>query len=137
LGGAFDSFLTYAFSLLAQIDVLYEVTHTYKEPAVSANMVMEEGKVDTGADASGSSSTSVDGIVNKMTDDDSVADPTATDATGGSTISCTNLAVAVFEGWLHRGSKGDGEGLRWEIAELREAFEFPQHQPTVIRNPAP
>lgn len=46
------------------------------------------------------------------------------------TITTTNLAVAVFEGWLSGGPEKD---LRWKIALLREALEFPDHVPTTER----
>jgi hypothetical protein len=45
------------------------------------------------------------------------------------TITTTNLAVAIFEGWL---SGGPEKQLRWKIAALREASEFP-HTPTIER----
>jgi hypothetical protein len=46
------------------------------------------------------------------------------------TITTTNLAVAVFEGWL---SGGPEMKLRWRLAFLREALEFPDHVPTIER----
>lgn len=45
------------------------------------------------------------------------------------TLTVTNLAVAVFEGWLYGGPERD---LRWRVALIREAFEFP-HSASVTR----
>jgi hypothetical protein len=46
------------------------------------------------------------------------------------TILTTTLGVAVLEGWLHGGP--DGQELRWKVALLRDADEFP-HQPSVTK----
>lgn len=44
------------------------------------------------------------------------------------TLKRTNLAVAVFEGWL---SGGPDRELRWRIANVRDAVEFPDYVPTI------
>lgn len=49
-------------------------------------------------------------------------------------VSYTSLAVAVFEGWLYEKEKKKSD-LRWKVSLLREAMEFPNHQPTIIRTP--
>ena len=59
-----------------------------------------------------------------------VASPLAAGDKISETITTTNLAVAVFEGWLSGGPEKD---LRWKIAFLREALEFPDHLPTIER----
>lgn len=45
-------------------------------------------------------------------------------------VTITNLAVAIFEGWLHGGPMKD---LRWRLAMLREAFEFPNSASSITR----
>jgi len=39
------------------------------------------------------------------------------------------LAVAIFEGFLHK----KGDELRWKLALIRGAFEFPQTVSSVTR----
>jgi len=103
----------------AQINVLYEVSQSYKTKDIP---------VDT-AVANAVDSKNVESV-NQL----EVQKVSAASAADEGTISYTNLAVAVFEGWLHR--RGDRESLRWKIAMLREAFEFPHHQPVVTHKPS-
>jgi hypothetical protein len=50
-------------------------------------------------------------------------DENKTDSEEKKTITRTSVVVGVFEGWLN----GDPEGneLRWRVAEVRPAWEFP------------
>jgi len=83
----------------AQMDVLYEVTHTYKQ-TIEEPVETSEGE-----------------------DDNTVTSKERTE-----TVAYTNLVVAVFEGWLHGGPDKE---LKWRVAMLRDAFEFPYAPPTV------
>ena len=117
-------------NVAAQIDVLYEVTHTYKisDPAAAAAY---EVIMDTAGEGTPEATTTTDST---KKDDSEASENIDAKESAGETVSYTNLAVAVFEGWLHRESKD--EGLRWKIALLREAHEFPENQPTIVRNAA-
>lgn len=100
----------------AQVDVLYEISHTYRLQAHSKSENCSE-KNDGGKDTAFQPDVS-----------EEEANQTA------ETMVYTNLAVAVFEGWLYRTSNGK-DSVRWKVAMIREAYEFPHHQPTVITNP--
>lgn len=114
----------------AQLDVLYEVSHTYQLKAVPKN---ESHPIDISKENNreGITSQLEDGSVNG-TNDESVKEGDEKQTV--ETMVYTNLAVAVFEGWLHRTSNGKSS-LRWKVAMIRDAYEFPHHQPTVITNP--
>lgn len=96
------------FPVAAQVDVLFEVTHTFQEKSPSGNNDTSEDDPSTTAsdDAKPASAT--------------LAAPTTKE------LSVTSLAVAVFEGWLHGGPKHRDRQLRWKLATIREAHEFPQ-----------
>jgi hypothetical protein len=93
--------------IAAQMDVLYEVTQTYKR-AVRSPTILE-----------GSS------------DEEDTVTTTSKEEEKMETVSYTILIVAVLEGWLH---KGPEKALRWKVALLRDASEFPDHKPSVERH---
>ena len=110
----------------AQLDVLYEVSHTYR---LNADLKSESQPEDLSEENDRDDSSS------PLIDDGSHENVKDTDGNPSvETMVYTNLAVAVFEGWLHRTSSGKSS-LRWKIAMIRDAYEFPHHQPTVITNP--
>lgn len=94
----------------AQLDVLFEITHTFKHPP-SSNAAENENDIKEGEND------------NNKSDDNAHA----TNDDGYEVTVITNLAVAIFEGWLHK----RGEGLRWKIALIREAYEFPHSMTSV------
>jgi len=95
--------------IAAQMEVLFETTLTFKPSSLKAKENVSDSER-----ASDSSSSN-----DKQDDED------------GRTMSYTNLAVAVFEGWL----SGDPNGgdLRWKLAQMRDAYEFPLSSPAVTR----
>jgi hypothetical protein len=101
----------------AQMDVLYEVTHTYQQ-TVGIPAAFVEPQNDNNAD-----------------NDDDAASATDTPAKQElETVSYTNLVVAVLEGWLYKNP--EKQGLRWKVTMLRDALEFPHHPPSVRRHDA-
>jgi hypothetical protein len=101
--------------IAAQMDVLYEVTQTYKraiENSDNLEAVDDEKGTDTATPSVGKEDAEKE--EEKM-----------------ETVSFTILIVAVLEGWLH---KGPEKALRWKVAFLRDASEFPNHQPLVERH---
>jgi hypothetical protein len=101
--------------IAAQMDVLYEVTHTYKQ-TIGGPVIMEAVSDD---DEATGTTTPVE-----KKDDGKEEEKTET-------VSYTNLVVAVLEGWLHKGPEKE---LRWKVAMLRDALEFPHHPPSVKRH---
>jgi len=102
-------------SVAAQLDVLYEITHTYK---VATDEPMPE-----------------EGVSKEPAESNPESNTDEKEATTTGTISYTNLAVAVFEGWLHRkGPEHIGEQLSWKLGMIRGAVEFPYSAPTVVHN---
>jgi hypothetical protein len=97
--------------IAAQMDVLYEVTQTYKR-AIASSTTLE-------------ATSDEDDTVTTTPKDD------ATEVEKMETVSYTILIVAVLEGWLH---KGPEKALRWKVALLRDASEFPDHKPSVERH---
>ncbi len=107
----------------AQLDVLYEVSHTYRliaDPKGESQQTDENSGDDIASRHGGES---IHESVKDVDEKEKIE-----------TMVYTNLAVAVFEGWLHRTSGGKNS-LRWKIAMIRDAYEFPHHQPTVMTNP--
>jgi hypothetical protein len=100
------------FPVGAQVDVLFEVTHTFKAPA---SPIGETTVSEVNTDTSES--------IERRGEGDQ-----ASTSSDKSKMEVTNLAVAIFEGWLHGGPK---KRLRWKIALIREAFEFPQVTPVM------
>jgi hypothetical protein len=96
-------------AIAAQMDVLYEVTHTYKQ-TIGGPTTLE-----TASDEEGTGTITPAG---KKDDEEEKTE----------TVSYTNLVVAVLEGWLHKGPEKE---LRWKVALLRDALEFPHHPPSV------
>jgi hypothetical protein len=94
-------------NVAAQIDVLYEVKH--ESSVISKNQGL--GKTEE--------------VIPKE-------DSSSSTSKSAETVSITILAVAVFEGWLHRrpDEKGNHE-LRWKVSMLREAHEFPEPRTTI------
>ena len=128
-------------NVVAQIDVLYEVTHEFvRELPASVDIMASMASVpttrsETKASSSGTAneeSTSTENNVEEQTQKEETPKEKTTE-----TISYTNLAVAVFEGWLHRKSDGKSNDLRWKISALGDAYMFPHHQATVSHKPAP
>lgn len=109
----------------AQLDVLYEVSHTYRLP--SSPLSEADGDRSERNGGNDPATKPEDDSVNESVKDGEVKQSVET-------MVYTNLSVAVFEGWLHKTSDGKS-GLRWKIAMIRDAYEFPHHQPTVITNP--
>jgi hypothetical protein len=95
--------------IAAQMDVLYEVTHTYKQ-TIGGPATLEA--------ASDEEATGTTTPAEKKDDEEEKTE----------TVSYTNLVVAVLEGWLHKGPEKE---LRWKVALLRDALEFPHHPPSV------
>jgi hypothetical protein len=96
----------------AQIDVLYEVSHTFNE----TNMILHD---DPNKDASESCSDPENKSSPELaSEEESVPE----------SLIHTNLTVAVFEGWLHGGPDNI---LKWRIAGFRQPFEFPFSPPTI------
>jgi hypothetical protein len=95
--------------IAAQMDVLYEVTHTYKQ------------KIGGPATLEAASDEEATGTMTPAEKKDDEEEKTET-------VSYTNLVVAVLEGWLHKGPEKE---LRWKVALLRDALEFPHHPPSV------
>lgn len=93
----------------AQMDVLYEVTHTYKQSTEPMETVvpLESGNGEQQQPAAAA--------IQK--EEDSALE----------TVSYTNLVVAVMEGWLH---KGPDKELHWKVVALRDALEFPTGAPS-------
>jgi hypothetical protein len=109
--------LTKDYPVGAQMDVLFEVTHTFK--TIPPLLTPEKADSDSTTATTSSSELSAS------------ADPTdASSATKDGTppLEVTNLAVAIFEGWLH---KGPTKRLHWKLALIREAFEFPLATPVM------
>jgi hypothetical protein len=103
--------------IAAQMDVMYEVTHTYKQTIGGpGGPVIMEAVSDE--DATGTTTPA------EKKDDEKEEEKTET-------VSYTTLAVAVLEGWLHKGPEKE---LRWKVAMLRDAIEFPHHPPSVKRH---
>jgi hypothetical protein len=100
------------------MDVLFEVTHTFK--ALPPPLAIEKAETDSNTGATASPSTP---DLSATTD----TDVSAT-ADGTPPLEVTNLAVAIFEGWLH---KGPTRRLQWKLALIREAFEFPLATPVM------
>jgi hypothetical protein len=100
--------------IAAQMDVLYEVTQTYKR-AIGSSDILEAVGDEDGTDTAT--------VVEKKDDD--------IEEQKMETVSFTILIVAVLEGWLH---KGPEKALRWKVALLRDASEFPNHRPSVERH---
>jgi hypothetical protein len=100
--------------IAAQMDVLYEVTQTYKQ-AIASSEILEAVGDEEGTDAATPTETKDDEKEEEKME----------------TVSFTILIVAVLEGWLH---KGPEKALRWKVAFLRDASEFPNHQPLVERH---
>jgi hypothetical protein len=100
--------------IAAQMDVLYEVTQTYKRTIGNAAI----------AEAAGDEEGTVTATPAEQNDDEKEEEKMET-------VSFTILIVAVLEGWLH---KGPEKALRWKVAFLRDASEFPNHQPLVERH---
>jgi hypothetical protein len=97
--------------IAAQMDILYEVTQTYKR-AIASPAIVEAASDEEGTDtATPAEKKDAEKEEEKM-----------------ETVSFTILIVAVLEGWLH---KGPEKALRWKVALLRDASEFPNHQPSV------
>jgi hypothetical protein len=103
------------FPVVAQMDLLFEVTHTFKAAASTDEKA--------GNDADGSVEEAI--TVSRRSDAE-IKTETASDA--NSSLEVTNLAVAIFEGFLHGGPT---KRLQWKIALIREAFEFPQVTPVM------
>jgi hypothetical protein len=99
------------------MDVLFEVTHTFKTipPLVTADNAETESTTATTSPSNLSASTDP-------------TDASSTTADGTPPLEVTNLAVAIFEGWLH---KGPTRRLQWKLALIREAFEFPLATPVM------
>jgi len=89
----------------AQMDVLFEVTYTFKS--------QQPAELDSSGTIKEKDEEGEKHVDNK----------------GAETISITNLAVAIFEGFLHK----KGEDLRWKVALVREAYEFPHSVSSVTR----
>ena len=100
--------------IAAQMDVLYEVTQTYKR-AIGSSDILEAVSDEEGTDTATPEETKDD-----VKEEEKME-----------TVSFTILIVAVLEGWLH---KGPEKALRWKVALLRDASEFPNHQPSVERH---
>jgi hypothetical protein len=100
--------------IAAQMDVLYEVTHTYKQ-TIGSPAILEAASAE---EATGTTTPA------EKKDDEKGEEKTET-------VSYTNLVVAVLEGWLHKGPEKE---LRWKVAMLRDALEFPHHPPSVKRH---
>jgi hypothetical protein len=133
-------------AVAAQIEVLYETTHIYERTRIpsphstmNAQDTSSEASTNTPLSATDTNSESIA----------TVADfGTATTATTDRVverIQYTNLAVAVFEGWLTRGNYDnyhddatthDEEELEWKIALIRQADEFSHAAPTITVLPA-
>jgi len=116
-------------SVGAQMDVLFEVTHTLRpspspSPSLDATTAKAIGQQDTVNDNAGDQEKPQQG------DEASLGQPKQEkDGDGDETVTVTNLAVAIFEGWFHkRGQQQwkDNEQMRWRLAVIREAFEFPR-----------
>lgn len=96
--------------VVAQIDLLYEVTQSYIH---SSPYTDDKEATAAATDSSHKNEFSDDGIRIKK-----------------ERISYTNIAVAVFEGWLRGGPENK---LTWRLAMLREPHEFPLSPPTLTR----
>lgn len=116
-------------SVAAQIDVLYEVTHTFEEHHELKNTAAKAYSTDTGDTLLEGKTAEGDESLKATMKAEASAN---TNAEAG-IISSTNLLVATFEGWL-QGGPDESKGLRWKIALLREALEFPQHQANITRS---
>jgi hypothetical protein len=122
----------------AQIDVLYEVTHTYKQPVTADPLSSTENYRDLVGDTQETIDTPVEketlpnvGMENsKILQSECPKEKNEADDTKYETILTTTLGVAVLEGWLNDGP--DGKDLRWKVALLRDAHEFP-HQPSITK----
>jgi hypothetical protein len=102
------------FPVVAQMDVLFEVTHTFKAAPPS-----DEKPTVSSADVD------VEEAMDRPSNDDR---KTKTTNDADSSLEVTNLAVAIFEGFLHGGPTNR---LQWKVALIREAFEFPQVTPVM------
>jgi hypothetical protein len=109
--------LTKDYPVGAQMDVLFEVTHTFKP--IPPPVATEKAETESTAGATASPS-----------DQSASPDPDAPAPADGTPppLEVTNLAVAIFEGWLH---KGPTRRLQWKLALIREAFEFPLATPVM------
>lgn len=124
--------------IAAQMDVLYEITHTYKQPRMPIGEIYRDvvGDADNLNNATVDNNSSNSGINAEVGENSSAARNAADssnevkDSTQYETIMITTLGVAALEGWL----KGDPEGkdLRWKVALVRDANEF-GHVPSVVK----
>jgi hypothetical protein len=99
--------------IAAQMDILYEVTHTYTQP-IGVPVIVDAVGVSAVEDTTAVEKKDEEKEEEKM-----------------ETISYTNLVVAVMEGYLH---KGPDKELRWKVALLRDALEFPHYPPGIKRH---
>lgn len=91
-------------NVAAQVDVLYEVTHTYR-PMIAKDW--------------------------NISNDESETIQNEADSTRHSGMfKLATLKVAIFEGWLNGGP--DSNSLNWKIPMIREANEF-NYSPTTIK----
>lgn len=104
-------------AVAARMDVLYEITQTYRHSdPLSASEQYKSIENTTTASPTGQE-------VAKASDFNSTGAEKvdSSEAKEKKTVSETTLAVAVLEGWLHG---GPGNGLRWKVATVRDAYEF-------------
>ena len=121
----------------AQMDVLYEITHTYKQSIKDKNSataeiydnIAESNNFKVESESMQNKSDAAIDEVSPVNHSTAVSTSTDENAKQYETILTTTLGVAVFEGWLHGGPDG---GLRWKVALLRDASEFPHH-PSIVK----